>query len=424
MTATPKAITEFRNLLTDAILLSATKVLEKQLCCHCLGRMFGRLGHGLSNPERSALIREKLASKKQASGSKPPSSDSDCWVCEGLLDEIPQFASLAVDKLAGLDFSTFLIGSRVDGEICAREETLWADAGLDIAEMVKSEVNREVGKLVSEKMGKDVNLERPDVAVTIDTRYDNVTIQISPLFFYGRYKKLSREIPQTRWPCRNCRGKGCKECDNTGKRYQTSVEEQVARPLMEAAKGEEHAFHGMGREDIDARMLGNGRPFVVEITSPRIRTLDLEAAQEKINEHSKGLVEILELRPSSRREVVAIKDATHSKSYMVEIAFSEPVDGKKLKDGIAALNGKVLNQRTPNRVSHRRADKVRMRKILDLKLESVDANNAVVTVTAESGTYIKEFITGDGGRTVPSLSSLVGECKVTRLDVTKIHDDS
>ena len=34
---------------------------------------------------------------------------------------------------------------------------------------------------------------------------------------------------------------------------------------------EDDAFHGMGREDIDVRCLGRGRPFVVELKSPMRR---------------------------------------------------------------------------------------------------------------------------------------------------------
>ena len=63
--------------------------------------------------------------------------------------------------------------------------------------------------------------------------------------------------------------------------YQTSVEEIVAEKVMETSEGQEHSFHGMGREDIDARMLGNGRPFVLEIKNPVKRFIDLKEMEEK-----------------------------------------------------------------------------------------------------------------------------------------------
>ena len=47
-------------------------------------------------------------------------------------------------------------------------------------------------------------------------------------------------------------------------------------------------FHGAGREDIDVRMLGSGRTFVLEILEPKIRDLDLETLQEEVNNYARG----------------------------------------------------------------------------------------------------------------------------------------
>ena len=43
-------------------------------------------------------------------------------------------------------------------------------------------------------------------------------------------------------------------------------------------------------------------------------------------------------------------------------------------------------------------------------------------IRAQHGTYIRELVSGDEGRTDPSLSSLVGSpCKVEVLDVLNLH---
>ena len=42
---------------------------------------------------------------------------------------------------------------------------------------------------------------------------------------------------------------------------------------------------------------------------------------------------------------------------------------------------------------------------------------------SQSGTYIKEFVHGDGGRTAPSVAAALGrECEVLWLDVVAIED--
>ena len=47
-----------------------------------------------------------------------------------------------------------------------------------------------------------------------------------------------------------------------------------------------------------------------------------------------------------------------------------------------------------------------------------------VDLRCESGTYVKETVHGDGGRTVPSVAGLLqSECKVLWLDVADIHAD-
>ncbi len=84
----------------------------------------------------------------------------------------------------------------------------------------------------------------------------------------------------------------------------------------------------------------------------------------------------------------------------------------------------MLNQRTPKRVAHRRADLERKRKVLSVTLVSHSKNKATFSILAEAGTYIKELVHGDEGRTVPNFSSILGcEAKCTNLKVTKIYDE-
>lgn len=387
-----------------------SKLGERALCDACLGRMFGKAGHGFTNVERGRAIREDRHIR-----------DGPCWLCEGLMTEVPKFADLAQAKLAEWDYRTFLVGSKVDAEVAAREESLWDELGLTQGEPIKSEINREVGKLVAAKTGKDADLKHPDIAVQVDTQYDVVDLDVAPLFVYGRYRKLSRGIPQTRWPCTRCRGKGCERCGGKGKMYETSVEEIVAAPLMAQVGGTAHALHGMGREDVDALMLGNGRPFVLEVSRPRSRAADLAAVADVVNRS--GLAEVEGLRTSTRDEVVAVKEDRADKTYRVLVRFDGPVDAAKVNEGVGGLAGARIAQRTPVRVSHRRADLVRERVVRGVRVVRAEGGEVELLVTAEAGTYVKEVLHGDGGRTVPSLAGILGVgCEVLELDVVRIHD--
>jgi tRNA pseudouridine synthase 10 len=404
------ATVDLEPVLAAAASVDWSKLGDRTLCDACLGRLFGKAGHGFTNAERGRAVRARHDLPEGA-----------CWVCEGLLSEIPKFADLAAAQLAGWSYGTFLVGSKVDPATAAREERLWDELALAAAEPVKSELNREVGKLVYTKTGKEADLHRPDIAVLVDTQYDVVELDVAPLFLYARYRKLARDLPQTRWPCKRCRGKGCERCGGKGKMYPTSVEEVVAAPVMAQVGGTAHALHGMGREDVDALMLGNGRPFVLEISRPTRREVDLAAVARAVN--ASGIVEVEGLRAATRDDVLAVKEDRADKTYRALVRFANPVDPTKLKEGVRALAGARIAQRTPVRVSHRRADLVRDRAVKDLRVLREGGGEVELLVTAEAGTYVKEALHGDGGRTEPSLAGLLGvACEVLELDVVRIHD--
>ncbi len=381
------------------------------LCPSCLGRLFAKVDTGLTNRERGRRVLASLDLEAPVA----------CWLCKGLMEEIPTFADLVAAALEGWDFDTFLVGSRVDPDVLNREEILWAELGLDTYEPIKAEINREVGKLLEARLGQTVDFQRPTIAAVIDTMMDHVDLQVAPLYLYGRYRKLA-PMPQTKWPCPDCRGAGCETCDHRGTLYETSVEEVIAAAVMPRVEGEDHTFHGMGREDIDARMLGRGRPFVFEIQRPRRRTLDYEAVALEIEPG--GQVSVSEMRLSSREEVVAIKALRSEKSYAVRVRLGSPTSLAKLQEAVAALKGKEIVQRTPARVSHRRADRERVKRVVDAEVLQAHGTEVELRIRAEAGTYIKELVHGDDGRTRPSLAALLEtEARVERLDVLEVHDE-
>jgi tRNA pseudouridine synthase 10 len=395
----------------------AGKALERPLCNHCLGRLFASLTSGLTNEQRGVLIRTALPP------ARPATDPEDCSVCRGLFSELDKFADIATEASRDYEFASFLVGTKVDAEIIESEEQLWTEVGAHETESVKAELNREIGKRAEARLGKVVSFTNPDIVFLIDTRFDTVTLDVAPLFVYGRYRKYSRELPQTRWPCRECKGKGCPRCDGKGRMYELSVQDLTGPVVMEHARGEEDFFHGMGREDIDARMLGNGRPFVVEVRRPRARTLDLKAIEEEINARAKGLVDVHGLRPSSRAEMRAIKEAASPKTYRVRVRFESPLADGKLNEVVGALAGRPISQLTPNRVAHRRANLERQRTVRRIVVEAVTGAEALFVVEADSGTYIKELMHGDEGRTQPNVAGLVGvPCEVLELDVIAIGD--
>jgi tRNA pseudouridine synthase 10 len=200
------------------------------------------------------------------------------------------------------------------------------------------------------------------------------------------------------------------------------VEELVSKPLLEAAEAEKTAFHASGREDIDARMLGSGRPFVVEVSKPRKRFLDLPLLKEIINVSGKGKVEVSNLRFTNKDVVRRLKKAESAqKEYRVLVEFESDVAESDLCVVAEKLSNALIKQQTPLRVLHRRADLTREKYIYWVKVKKVSPRKAEMQIRCQGGLYVKELVSGDEGRTVPSVSELLGNrAKPLKLDVLNV----
>ena len=117
-----------------------------------------------------------------------------------------------------------------------------------------------------------------------------------------------------------------------------------------------------------------------------------------------------------------LKNTVCDKSYRVDVSIPEDLTIESLKNGAQRLKEKLVKQRTPTRVAHRRADLVRPRFVESVNILSFERGMVELEIRAQHGTYIRELVSGDMGRTVPSFSSLVGgACKVEVLDVLNLH---
>ncbi len=393
----------------------AQELASRGLCDRCLGRMFGKLGTCMTNDVRGRMIREALAEK----GVDAP-ADEFCPLCENVFDLIGRFAEAAAERVNEVESDNFLIGTKVEPEVAKRERELVEELGLENAEGIKSELNREIGKIAIQSIHRPVEFKNPQVVACVDTRFADVALDIAPLFIAGRYNKYSREIPQTIWPCRVCHGKGCDHCHGKGKMYETSVQEIIGDIALEMTQGKEHFFHGMGREDIDACMLGDGRPFVLEISDPKVRNIDLDELAERANENE--LAGYRELHFVKREAVERYKGAASDKVYRVHVKADGKVNKELVIDVALSFKNATIDQRTPRRVEHRRADLVRKRMIHWVKADSITDDSFDLELETDSGTYVKEFVSGDDGRSVPSFSERLGvQCKVETLDVLAIN---
>ncbi|CDW74628.1 trna pseudouridine synthase pus10 [Stylonychia lemnae] len=206
------------------------------------------------------------------------------------------------------------------------------------------------------------------------------------LLLYGRYIKHSREVSQTPW-------------------------------LIEA--------RDIGREDIDVRMLGIGRPFVLEFINPKNIISCLNHMPELQKYTTSDVVYCHDFQIVDKRFFDELKDIENSKAkaYCCVVWIQRKITKKELEKRLNCLLNIEIKQTTPIRVLHRRSLMVRDKLIYKVHAEYINQHYFVLHVLASAGTYIKEFVHGDLGRTVPSIGSLLeSEADILQLDVTQVYD--
>jgi tRNA pseudouridine synthase 10 len=373
-------------------------------------------------PAQKVLENEGLADVKNNSNQK-------CYLCQNIFSNIENYTEKAIRELENLEFNNFLIGSKPDSKIINQEDKFKSEFNLLEAESFKSHFNRVLGKALIRVINQEPEFFSPDILLIYSFDYKSYSVELllKSIFIYGRYNKLVRGIPQTHWFCKKCMGAGCELCDYTGRQYLTSVEDLISPEFLIESKASDVKFHGAGREDIDVRMLGSGRPFILELRNPKVRNLNLDKIQRTTNKKNRKKVRLSELRFSNKKEVIKLKsEAKNTKKIYKAIVESESKIKKedfvkKLIQLKEIFENKEIQQRTPYRVSHRRSDKVREKVVYSIEGKFIKPNLFEFLIETQGGTYIKELISGDKGRTTPSFKEIFDSpLKCRELDVIRI----
>uniref|UniRef100_A0A5S6QIK3 tRNA pseudouridine(55) synthase n=1 Tax=Trichuris muris TaxID=70415 RepID=A0A5S6QIK3_TRIMR len=229
----------------------------------------------------------------------------------------------------------------------------------------------------------------------------------------GRYVKFSRHLYQTPWLL----------CDGTA--FVGCVQDYLAKVLKVRLRCDDISFSAGGREDVDVRMLGSGRPFVVQCMGCRecnLSELDIQQIQSAVNASTKD-ISIAGLRMVTKEEFANLKscETEKRKTYFALCRASGPVGTAQLSKLISLAPLKI-EQKTPTRVLHRRTLATRSRSIENIHAwRGQEECDFFILITTEAGTYVKEFVHGDFGRTIPNVSDVLGvPVDLVELDVQSV----
>lgn len=241
----------------------------------------------------------------------------------------------------------------------------------------------------------------------------------APAYVGGRYLKWQRGVPQSPWFA------------DGGVVGDGSVQQALEKQVLRKFKADGAKLNSAGREDMDVRMLGGGRPFILEVHNPRNplafstqRECDeMELLMESSND---GVVTACGVHRVSQENYIKMHEGSSEKqkTYSCVCWSSKSLTEDDLQKLSTASTDLTINQKTPTRVLHRRTSATRQRVIHAAAANFVDGTKKFFTLelTTQAGTYIKEFVHGDFGRTSPSVGEILGcECDIMQLDVTDIQ---
>jgi len=242
----------------------------------------------------------------------------------------------------------------------------------------------------------------PPVVPEKEIFLEKIDITADPIYLGGRYLKFQRNVGQTPWVI-----DGVKIAEHN---VQDIIYDAVCDVL--GCNRNEMTFTASGREDVDVRMLGSGRPFYIKIDNPRERTVStdqlLEIERRIIDSKLVAVIKLKSIYVSDTKRI-KLGEETKRKTYRALCKTAAP-NIKEALDVINRQENLIINQKTCMRVLHRRTLMPREKTIYKLKASEVPGHDDLfeVDLVTQAGTYVKEFIHGDFERTDPSISSLLG----------------
>lgn len=333
-----------------------------------------------------------------------------CTVCAGIMQRIPSLrdaARAAIGPHACYDIQIELPASVAASDNATIDELRCAPSCL-----LKNHLKAALAMSLRRVRGA------PVLRVTVIERSFRCSLQWPNLYVTGRYLKASRRVSHARFM--------------PGVRPASSVEGELTAAFSSLIPCADVRFASAGREDMDVRMLGTGRPFCVTLVSPSPSGGAAQTTSDLISQ----------LLPSLPPDVVCGYGVSasnlsltldepdmsprHTKEYECVVSCARAVTDTMLAR-VDAIDDLPLRQRTPARVAHRREMMDRDKRVLSARATRICDSAFVLRLATSTGTYIKEFVNGDFGRTVPSLAAVLDpddpvQCQILQLDVVRVGE--
>ena len=270
---------------------------------------------------------------------------------------------------------------------------------------IKNHYNELIRKEIIKKSGYAIDHLNPDLRIEIhidkECNYE-IKYKTKELVLLGKYNKYERGWSQ-RFRMNSM--------DNNNMNSQAKaqnfdsyniIEDIILNFLSTQTGSKDIQISWSGSEDKDSLVLGNGRPFIVKITSPRFRNIQ----------------KIFDLKDQLKLsfQEINVKDTYGYFKYKVQIKILIRI----LEDNLEKVNLDETILKLKGQVKFRIKNKTIKKNIYSINFKIIDNTNLEMNLVLDNGIPIKQLI---GGRDFiePCLSNLLNKkCECVCFDIKEV----
>lgn len=298
------------------------------------------------------------------------------------------------------EYNTFLIGTSLAAQFIEREDEIRAILKIRGMISIKQHITSAIRKKFRVLTKASEKFDKPDILITVNISQDssyNITTKSRSILASGRYTKNERGIYQ-----RSPKSQEIIQLNDI-RQFHLSIEDIISRKVLAATMGSDVRFNWIGSEDKDSLVLGNGRPFFVEILDPRKRSFRNNSL---IIEEGRIIARLAILDTGYPRSGTRTRTITK-----IMIRCTEPLSTNDLKK-LDSLTGTIVKLKSKFALIEKR--------IYSVLVDKIDKSLFYLTINADGGLPIKQFV---GGKEYadPNVSMLLSsQCDCLSFDILDV----
>jgi tRNA pseudouridine synthase 10 len=304
------------------------------------------------------------------------------------------------------EFDTFLIGTSLATQFIEKEDEVRSKYRIRGKISIKSHITSEVREKFQRLTSAKEVFEKPDLMITLNIFWNKdhtISTRARSMIAAGRYTKNQRGISQREPKPQTISSLADNQPNIANNSNVRSVEAIISDTVIAATECSEVRFSWLGSEDKNSLVLGRGRPFYVEVLNPKKRTFLNNTIT--VNEHHVS-AQLDFLSAGFPRSPLRSRTITRILIRCLESGL-EPNLNK-----LDSLAGTTVKLKSKFSLSEK--------KIYSVMVNRVDNNQFYLTIDADSGLSIKQFV-GGMEYANPNVSMLVAaNCDCVYFDILDV----